>query len=467
MQRKVIAVIKREYITRVKTKGFIASVVLTPLLMLIGTLLPILMTMRTQHTSEKIETVHTSEKIKTIHISEKIKTVVVFDETNEIFPKMEAAINADPVFRHNEKRGYRLVERESNFNGNLEAKKQLNRQLQNRDIEAYLEIPKDVLERGQVGYYAKTTANFDQLNTFKQILSNIVTDMRFEKRGYSGPEIRSLMRGVQLNILTVEATSKNDNEVNKVEDETATWVKRGLGYGLGILLYMFTIVYATFVMRSVLEEKTTRIVEVIISSIEPYQLLLGKLIGVCSVCLTMFAIWVFFGVLLAMNLNPILRIFGVDAPPEQINQIIHIIKANSGPTLFYFVIYFVSGFSLYSIVYAAIGAICNSSEEAQQASTPVAMMLIIPMILGPSQILKAPDSPLNIALSHFPFFSPFFMFMRINTLTPPLWEILLNIATMVIAAFVAIVILGKIYRIGILMYGKRPSLVELWRWLRY
>lgn len=457
MQRKVIAVIKREYLTRVKTKGFIASVALTPLLMLIVTLLPSLM-MRMQYTPEKIETVH---------ISEKIKTVVVFDDTSEIFPKMEAAIDADPVLRYNENRGYRLVERESNFNGNLEAKKELNQQLQNREIEAYLEIPKDVLEHGQVEYYAKTTTNFDQLNTFKQILSNIVTDMRFEKKGYSGTEIRSLMRGVHLNILTVEATGKNDNEADKVEDETATWVKRGLGFGLGILLYMFTITYATFVMRSVLEEKTTRIVEVIISSIEPYQLLLGKLIGVCSVCLTMFAIWVFFGVVLAMNLNPILRTFGVDAPPEQINQIIHIIKANSGPTLFYFVIYFVSGFLLYSIVYAAIGAICNSSEEAQQASTPVAMMFIIPMILGPSQILTAPDSPLNIALSHFPFFSPFFMFMRINTLTPPLWEILLNIAAMVIAAVVAILILGKIYRIGILMYGKRPSLAELWRWLRY
>ena len=457
MQRKVIAVIKREYLTRVKTKGFIASVALTPLLMLIVTLLPSLM-MRMQYTPEKIETVH---------ISEKIKTVVVFDETSEIFPKMEAAIDADPVFRHDEKRVYRLVERKSNFNGNLEAKKELNRQLQNREIEAYLEIPKDVLEHGQVGYYAKTTTNFDQMNTFKQILSNIVTDMRFEKKGYSGTEIRSLMRGVHLNILTVEATSKNDNEVDKVEDETATWVKRGLGFGLGILLYMFTMLYATFVMQGVLEEKTTRIVEVIISSIEPYQLLLGKLIGVCSVCLTMFAIWVFFGVVLAMNLNPILGIFGINAPPEQINQVIHIIKANSGPTLFYFVIYFVSGSFLFSIVYATIAAISNSSEEVHQISSPVTMMLIIPMILGPSQILKAPDSALSIALSHFPFFSPFFMFMRINTLTPPLWEILLNIAAMVIAAVVAILILGKIYRIGILMYGKRPSLVELWRWLRY
>ena len=132
----------------------------------------------------------------------------------------------------------------------------------------------------------------------------------------------------------------------------------------------------------------------------------------------------------------------------------------------YFLIYFVSGFFLFSTVYAAAGAICNSEEEAQQVATPLVMMLILPFMLM-FGLFRAPDATLTIALSHIPFFSPLLMFMRINVLTPPLWEILLNIAVMIATIFGAILVMGKIYKIGILMYGKRPTLGELWRWLHY
>ena len=215
-----------------------------------------------------------------------------------------------------------------------------------------------------------------------------------------------------------------------------------------------------------LKRKTTRIVEVIISSIKPHQLLLGKITGVCLVCLTMFLIWGGCAILLLMNINPILGLFGIQELPLQFIEITNIIKSTGPSAFLYFLIYFVSGFFLFSTLYAVVGAICNSDEEAQQVVTPLVMTLIIPFMLM-FGLFRAPDSTLAIALSHFPLFSPLIMFMRINVLTPPLWEILLNIAAMIATIFAVILVTGKIYKIGILMYGKRPTLREVWKWLHY
>ena len=219
-------------------------------------------------------------------------------------------------------------------------------------------------------------------------------------------------------------------------------------------------------MRSVLEEKTTRIVEVIVSSIKPHQLLLGKLIGVCSVCLTMFAIWVLFGVLLVVNIESLLSIFGIDSLPMQLIQIIETVKASSTEVLTYFFIYFVIGFFMYSTLYAVVGAICGSEEEAQQTGAPLTVLIVVPFILM-FQLFRIPDSTLSVLLSHIPFFSPILMFMRINVLMPPLWEILLNILLVCATVLLVTLISGKIYRVGILMYGKRPTLGQLWQWTRY
>ena len=441
MQHKVITVIKREYITRVKTKGFLASILLMPVMMFIVMVLPSFM-MTLQHKSDEI------------------KTFVVFDETGEIFSKMEAALDENPFFHHKGKRVYQLIEKPSDFNDNVEAKKQLNRQLEEKEIHGYIEIPQNVFERLRVNYYAKNITNFELQSTFRRVISQIVTNKRLEDKGYAAHEVRDLMRRIRFTEYAVTA------ETDAVEGEERTMVKLGLTYVLTFSLYLFTLLYGASVMRSVLEEKTTRIVEVIISSVKPHQLLLGKIIGACLVCLTMFLIWGGCAILLLININPILGLFGIQELPLQFIEITDIIKS-TGPSAFIcFLIYFVSGFFLFSTIYAVAGAICNSEEEAQQVATPLVMMLIIPFMLMFS-LFRVPDSTLTIALSHIPLFSPLIMFMRISVLTPPLWEILLNIAVMIATILGAILVMGKIYKIGILMYGKRPTLSELWKWLHY
>ncbi|MDE0326270.1 MAG: ABC transporter permease [Candidatus Poribacteria bacterium] len=443
MLSKVVTVIKREYMTRVKSKGFIASLFLMPVLMCGLVLLSSFLAIMEDKTEE-------------------MRKLAVIDETGEIFEQMQEAIAKHRTFQHKGELVYQ-VHRETATTE--EEKTALQERVRTKNLYAYLEIPEDVFANGEVRFYARTATNFNIQNALRRIISDIVRDKRFAESGYSRREVSRLMRSVGFNAYAVKSSKGKDGGA-KVESAIETGARLGLGYILVFVLYMFVLIYANSIMRSVLEEKTTRIVEVIISSVKPHQLLLGKLVGVCSVCLTMFAIWVIFGVLLVMNIKPILGIFGIDSLPIQFVQVIGTIKASSGEVLTYFFIYFIIGFFMYSTLYAVVGAICSSEEEAQQTGVPLTMLIVVPFVLM-FQLFRIPDSTLSVLLSHVPFFSPILMFMRINVLMPPLWEILLNIVLMCATVLLVTLISGKIYRIGILMYGKRPTLGQLWQWARY
>lgn len=391
-----------------------------------------------------------------------MRKLVVIDETGEILAPMQAAIAEHPTFQHNGKLVYQLQEESAATEEEINA---LRKRVNRKDLYAYIVIPKDVFENGEVKLYARTTTNFEVQSAFRSVISKFVRDKRFAESGYNQSEVNRLMRSIRFNAFAIKS-SKGKNGGTEVENPFETGARIGLGYILVIVLYMFVLIYASSIMRSVLEEKTTRIVEVIVSSIKPHQLLLGKLLGVCSVCITMFAIWMLFGVLLVMNINPILGIFGIESLPTQLVEAIETLKESSVGVLTYFFIYFIIGFFMYSTLFAVVGAICNSEEEAQQTIGPLTVLIIIPFILM-FHLFRIPDSTLSILLSHIPFFSPILMFMRINVLMPPLWEIALNILSMCATVLLVTYFSGKIYRVGILMYGKRPTLRELWQWSRY
>ncbi len=443
MPNKIVTVIKREYTTRVKSKGFIASLFLMPVLMCGLVALSSFLAIMEGKTEE-------------------MRKLAVIDETGEIFDQMQEAIAKHRTFQHKGELVYQVYRETATTE---EEKTVLQERVRTKNLYAYLEIPKDVFANADVRFYARTVTNSNVQNALRRIISDIVRDKRFAESGYSRREVSQLMRSVGFNAYAVKSGKGKDGGA-KVESAIETGARLGLGYILVFVLYMFVLIYANSIMRSVLEEKTTRIVEVIISSIKPHQLLLGKLVGVCSVCLTMFAVWVGFGVLLVMNIEPILGIFGIDGLPTPLILIIETVKASSAEILTYFFIYFIIGFFMYSTLYAVVGAICSSEEEAQQTGVPLTMLVVIPFVLM-FQLFRIPDSTLSVLLSHIPFFSPILMFMRINVLMPPLWEILLNILVMCATVLLVTLISGKIYRIGILMYGKRPTLGQLWQWMRY
>ncbi len=442
MPNKIVTVIKREYTTRVRTKGFVASVFLMPVLICTVILLPSFMATMGQKTAS-------------------VRRLVVIDETGDIFPELKARVAQHPTFQQKGELRYQLTRHTSDPID--EAKSELRQQVATGEVYAYLAIPKNVFQDGKVRYYAKTITNFDVQGALRRLLSEIVRNKRFAESGYSQLEIKRLMRSVTFDTFAIAGDGEN-GEI-QVERKTEAQFQRGIAFLLIFLLYLFILMYANSVMQNVLEEKTTGIVEVIVSSIKPYHLLFGKLIGVCAACLTIFAIWVIFGAMLINNFNLLLDAFGIDAQ-QSLLIAIALIKASSTNVLIYFLIYFICGFVLYSALYAAVGAICSSNEDAQQFGVLLAIVPSVPVVLM-VQLFKMPDAPFAIVLSHIPFFSPILMFMRINVLMPPLWEILLNILLMCATVLLVTLISGKIYRVGILMYGKRPTLGQLWQWMRY
>jgi ABC-2 type transport system permease protein len=220
-----------------------------------------------------------------------------------------------------------------------------------------------------------------------------------------------------------------------------------------MLLYVNVLVYGFAVMRSIIEEKSSRILEVLLSSVTAKQLLAGKIIGVGAVGLTQVAIWL--AIIGAFSL------VGLSSTGSMLANVhIPVIGVVA------FGIYFVLGYFMYATMYAALGSMVNSDQEAQQVQWPAMLPIIFSVVMA-TPVLQHPNSPLAFWASLFPFFTPILMFVRIMAETPPMWQILLSIVLMLLTTWGLLGLSSRIYRVGILMYGKRPTLPELRKWLRY
>jgi ABC-2 type transport system permease protein len=219
-----------------------------------------------------------------------------------------------------------------------------------------------------------------------------------------------------------------------------------------MLLYMAVLLYGISVMRSVLEEKTSRVLEVLLSSATSTQLMAGKLLGVGAVGLTQILVWVVIAgvfALPAMAMQPALSEFQIPVG-----------------VLVAFAVFFLLGYLLFSTMYATIGAITTTEQEGQQLQ----FLVIIPLILSVfmlSPVVRTPDAPLVVWMSMIPFFSPVVMYARIVVQTPPLWQIVLSLVLLIATIGGMMILCARIYRIGILIYGKRPNLPEILKWVKY
>jgi len=238
--------------------------------------------------------------------------------------------------------------------------------------------------------------------------------------------------------------------------------ERGMGgfmlaFGMCFTLYMVIVIYGSQVMQGVLEEKSSRVIEVIASAIRPAELMTGKLVGICLVALTQLGVWVAAAVLLTS--------------PGIVGALLSMPSGRTLPSLSPVVIahlflLFVIGFFLYSTLYAMIGASFNSVQEAQQFAA-VAVVFIVPPLLLIVPIINDPDSALAVGMSLFPFFTPLVMMLRIASKMPPAWQIVAAYSICLAAIAFMVWLCARIYRVGILMYGKKPTLQEIWRWVRY
>ncbi|MEH6681002.1 MAG: ABC transporter permease [Sediminicola sp.] len=316
----------------------------------------------------------------------------------------------------------------------------------------------------------------DMENTFEERLRL----GRLQELGVSIEEYRAMDRNFEIrtNTFTGERNLKGINEI-----------KAFIGGGFGYLIMMFIIIYGGFVMRSVIEEKTSRIIEVIISSVKPFQLMLGKIIGTSLAGITQFAIWILCGTLL---LTLVIFIFDIEPvwgagnalAPEATNAIAGM-QADSTIQLYlqelflipwamligFFLVYFMLGYLIYSSIYAAIGAAVDNETDTQQFILPIILPLMLGIYVGFFSVFNNPHGPIAVAFSLFPLTSPIVMLMRLpgglGEGGVPIWQLATSIALLIVTFLGIVWLAAKIYRVGILMYGKKPSYRELFKWLRY
>ncbi len=317
-----------------------------------------------------------------------------------------------------------------------------------REIGAWVWLSPEGLAANRFEYHAESLSNVITQEALKQRVSEVVGKWRLRQAGFDAAAIAKLVRPLDAQTVRISATG------SRAEGGAAGFF---LAFVLFFMLYMGILLYGNQVMQGVLEEKGSRIIEVLAAAVKPTELMLGKLGGICLVALTQLGIW---AAALAVVTTPGLLAALVSMPPETRLPVL-------APSLWLnFFLLFLCGFFLFATFYAMLGAAFNSVQEAQQLASLPAVFVVAPAVFM-VQIINDPDSALSVALSLVPPLTPLVMMLRIATRMPPLWQLLAAYGLEIAAIAGMIWLCARVYRVGILMYGKKPTLAEIWHWVRY
>ncbi|MBN1406160.1 MAG: ABC transporter permease [Calditrichaceae bacterium] len=417
--KEIWTIIKREYRESVYKKSFLILTLITPVLMIALGVLPTLF--------------FGFEEEKPVHFN-------VIDESNVVYDKLSDGLS-DTLKDGSAKFFIKPVAVSSQMDSVIRDQRVL---IDEEKTDGLLYIPASILDSNQVIYYTKNVANFDVNYRIKDAVEKIVRDHRIEKSGLNLDYITKLTQSVDLKTYKV-VKGGEQQERGFGEEYFGTFV-------FVLILYMTLIFNGTSIMRSIILEKSTRVIEVLLSTTSAFKMMAGKIVGQGFVGITQYIIWAIFGILLVLYGNRVLPVSSE--------------YLNFSPEIFiYFVLFYILGYFVYAILFAAIGAMVNTDQEGQQISFPVIMLLVVPiMILG--LVVKNPDSTMVTTISLIPFFSPIIMFARINLTSPGFMEIGGSIILLILTIIFLIWLAAKIYRVGILMYGKRPNLPEIIKWMR-
>lgn len=443
---KSILILKREYLTRVKKKSFIITTLLVPIFMAALMFLP-----------AYLATMDDKEE----------RTIAVYDPTGLVLNQIEG--NNFTKFHYIPEQEFNEVRK--NFSGGK--------------YYAVLYVPENILTTNHAEMISDKQVTFDIKNMITSRIENIIEKEKRKKviDETGDPDLEKKLAATRTNI-TVD-TIKLGEEGKAVKSSTE--IAMIMGYIAGFLIYFFVFSYGMMVMRGVMEEKTNRIVEVIISSVKPFQLLFGKVVGIGLVALTQIAIWVVLGTAIVTGLSAFVGGNSTDTAmqaqnimnnqqiqqlgnnPEVQNKMAEILgligNLNMPLIVFSLFFYFIGGFILYASLMGAIGSAVDADEDAQQMMFPVMMPLILSMIIL-FAVAKNPEGPLAFWASVIPLTSPIIMMARIP-FGVPIWEIILSMALLLATIVGTIWMAGKIYRTGILMYGKKVNFKEIVKWLFY
>ncbi|MDX1939057.1 MAG: ABC transporter permease [Saprospiraceae bacterium] len=433
---KLGLIIKREYLTRVTRRSFILATILTPLGFAVFFIVAGFIFAYQSDDSKRVAVIDEGKILKG----------VIKDEKNLYFKFVDSDLET------------------------------LRKSFDQMDYDGILVLPaiKNILDQSYtIYYYSDKQPTLDVETFIKQRISNSLRDYKIDQLKLERQQLEALDTRIELDPEPIDPTGSDSSKLTGA-------IAAGIGSIMGIIMYMAVFIYGMMVMRSVMEEKTSRIVEVMISSVKPFQLMLGKIIGVGAVGLTQVAIWAILIPLISIAVN---LIFGFDS--TQMNAPTASAEINADDTeamialamseltgqnwwliLPLFILYFLGGYFLYSSLFAAVGsAMGDDLGEGQALTLPITIPVILAFYIM-FVAVQAPNSSLAVWSSIFPLFSPIVMPARL-AFGPPLWEVLLSLGVLIATCIFFVWLSGRIYRVGILMYGKKVSFKELGKWLFY
>ncbi len=408
---------RREYLERVRTKAFLVMTVLIPLLMG-GGILGTALVGRTAHSESHITIVSGGSGAGDLQLATDLRNELEHGKNS----KMVVDVISPPV---------------------ADTRATLDGELANKQLDGYLWVtPASTAgQRPHFVWTPRSRADIMTQGTIKGALGTVLTREGLEHRGMGVADVNALMAPV-----TLDSSQAGKNDSSEGAFFSA--------YILFFLMYFVIMLYGMNVARSIIEEKTSRVFEVLLATIRPEEMMAGKVIGVGSVGLTQVAIWLVVAVLLTAT------------PLVGMLTGTHVSVSLTASQVVYFVVYFLLGYLLYSSIAAALGAMTNSEQELQQLN----MFLVMPLALcmfGLGFVVTNPDGMVPRVMSLIPFFTPLMMYMRIAIKMPAAWEIAFSIVATLLTIWAILWVASRIYRVGVLMYGKKPSLPEVMRWLKY
>lgn len=435
---KIGLIIKREYLRRVSKKSFILLTFLTPFLFAALVFVPLWLS------SIKGDEVH---------------TIAILDSTGKYAPLFE------------DTETYRFIHSDQSMD--------TYKQIPDKEIFAFLTITEDLLENPK----AATLYSKKQIPGELSRLVNMTLKKQIESdklATFNIPNLKEIIKESKINF-NIQTIKWGDDGSEK---QSSSVVASITGVIFTMLIYMFIMIYGAMVMQGVMEEKTNRIIEIMISSVKPFDLMMGKIIGIGFVGLTQVFLWAIMTLILitggsflvgggidnemlqsgmALNANPNIAMMSTQQPSNEWIEVLGTI--NFAEIGILFVVYFIGGYLLYSSLFAAIGSAVDSQEDTQQFMLPVTLLLVFALYAG-IYSMENPDGPLAFWCSMIPFTSPIVMMVRMP-FEVPLWQIVLSVGLLYICSIGFTWLSAKIYRVGILMYGKKPSIKEMIKWLRY
>ena len=432
---KVLLIIQREYLTRVKKKSFLLMTFLVPALIIAMYALIAYLSVNGADKATEVS-VYDDSGIFTSEFKNTETVSFSAGKTSFAEAKKEAATNEDGFILH---------------------------------------IPKDIEQLSKVELYSKKKVGLSALSTINAQLEEILRNKQLKDAGIDAKTLATIKPDISIDSKELTAEGEKDSSAGAAY---------AIGFAAAILIYMSLFIYGAQVMRGVIEEKTSRIVEVVISSVKPFQLMMGKIIGIGLVGLTQFTLWIVLSTTLVGTAGKILLKDKVNTVKTELVEgkqnkaigeasnnpaltVINAVKTLNLPYIFAcFLVYFLGGYLIYSALFAAVGSAVDNETETQQFMLPITLPLLFTYIMSFSFIINNPDSSLSFWLSIIPFTSPIAMMVRLPFGVPD-WQLALSMVLLIGGFILTTWIAAKIYRVGILMYGKKASYKELAKWLFY